>query len=79
MSIAITVRDVPDEVRNELAARAARSGRSLQEYLRLQLIRMAAAPSPDDWLVRIRAEVEANAPELSAAEIVSDIRADRDR
>ncbi len=79
MSVAVTVRNVPDEVRNELAARAARSGRSLQEYLRLQLIRMAAAPSPEDWLMRMRAEVEATAPELGAAEIVGDIRADRDR
>ncbi len=34
MSVAITVRGVPDEVRDELAARAARAGQSLQEYLR---------------------------------------------
>ncbi|WP_396654373.1 FitA-like ribbon-helix-helix domain-containing protein, partial [Microbacterium sp.] len=33
MSVAITVRNVPDDVRDELASRAARSGRSLQEYL----------------------------------------------
>lgn len=32
--VSITIRDVPQETRNELAARAARSGRSLQEYLR---------------------------------------------
>ena len=30
----ITIRDVPIEARDELAARAARSGRSLHEYLR---------------------------------------------
>ncbi len=29
MSVAITIRNVPDEVRDELAARAARAGRSL--------------------------------------------------
>ena len=34
MSVAITIRDVPDETRDELAARAARAGKSLQEYLR---------------------------------------------
>jgi antitoxin FitA len=33
MPVAITIRNVPEEVRDELAARAARSGRSLQEYL----------------------------------------------
>ncbi|KLL13045.1 MULTISPECIES: FitA-like ribbon-helix-helix domain-containing protein [Protofrankia] len=37
MVTAITIRDVPDETRDELAARAALSGRSLQEYLRSQL------------------------------------------
>src|SRR5581483_6742011 len=37
----ITIRDVPDETRDELAARAARSGRWLQEYLRAQLVELA--------------------------------------
>lgn len=36
--VAVTVRDVPDEVRDELAARAARAGKSLQEYLRALLV-----------------------------------------
>lgn len=40
----ITIRDVPQEARDELAARAARSGRSLQEYLRVQLIELASSP-----------------------------------
>ena len=34
----ITVRDVPDEVRDELAARAGRSGMSMQEFIRAHLI-----------------------------------------
>jgi plasmid stability protein len=38
----ITIRNVPDEVRDELAARARLSGRSLQEYLRSELIRLAS-------------------------------------
>ena len=46
----ITVPDVPEEVRDELAARAARAGRSLQEYLRMELIELAARPSASDWL-----------------------------
>jgi hypothetical protein len=33
MSVDIIIRNVPDEVRDELAGRAARQGRSLQEYL----------------------------------------------
>jgi hypothetical protein len=39
MTTSITIRDVPDETRDELAARAALSGRSLQEYLRARLVR----------------------------------------
>jgi plasmid stability protein len=34
MSTSITIRDVPQKTRDELAARAALTGRSLQEYLR---------------------------------------------
>jgi len=51
----ITVRDVPDETRDELAARAARSGRSLQEFLRLELIDLADRPDVDAWIERVRA------------------------
>lgn len=49
----ITVRDVPDEARDELAARAARTGRSLQEYLRLALIDLAHRPDAGDLARRI--------------------------
>jgi plasmid stability protein len=79
MSVSITIRNVPTEVRDELASRAAKSGRSLQEHLRLELIELAARPSINDWLARVRADVEARGIELSAEEIVADIRADRDR
>ena len=33
MALAITIRNVPDEVRNELASRAALKGWSLQQFL----------------------------------------------
>ncbi len=52
MAVAITVLDVPDEVRDELAARAARAGKSLQEYLRGMLVDVVAHPPVDDVLVR---------------------------
>jgi plasmid stability protein len=45
MSTSITVRDVPDQTRDELASRAALSGRSLQEYLRAKLIELARQPA----------------------------------
>ena len=55
MGVAITVRDVPDDVRDELAARAARAGKSLQEYLRGMLVASAARPPVDDVIARARA------------------------
>ncbi len=54
---AVTIRDVPAETRNELAARAARSGRSLQEYLRMQLIEMAERVDKDELVDRARRRV----------------------
>lgn len=59
MSVVITVRDVPDEVRNELAARAARGGRSLQEYLRAMFLETASRPPVEDVIARARARVAA--------------------
>lgn len=52
MSVAITVRNVPDDVRDALAARAAQSGRSLQEYLSEELRHLAFAPSAAEAAVR---------------------------
>ncbi len=58
MPISITIRSVPDEVRDELAARAARSGRSLQEYLVHELTRLAGRRTIDDVLDGIRRRAE---------------------
>ena len=74
---AITVRNVPDEVRDELAARAARSGRSLQEYLLSQLVEMASQPSLDEVISRARARVAATRTRVRAADIVNARDADR--
>ncbi len=54
MPKSITIREVPDDTRDELAARAARSGRSLQEYLRSQLVDLASQPDQGALLERIR-------------------------
>jgi antitoxin FitA len=71
MSVAITVRDVPDEVRDELASRAARAGKSLQEYLRGMLIDSAARPTADDVLARARARVNATGARVDAEAILA--------
>ena len=74
----ITIRDVPDEVRDELAARAARAGRSLQEHLRTELIELARRPSVEDVLSRARARKHATGTILSAEHIVMYRDADRE-
>lgn len=75
--VAVTVRDIPDHVRDELAARAARGGQSLQEYLRGLLIGAAAKPSPDDVIARARARVHATGARVDAASILAAKDADR--
>ncbi len=71
MSTSITVRDVPDQTRNELAARAALTGRSLQEYLRAKLIELARQPDVEALVARIQARKAAHASTLTAEQILS--------
>jgi len=66
----VTIRDVPDEVRDELAARAALAGRSLQEHLRAELIELARRPSVAVLMDRVRARKQATRGKLSAAQIL---------
>jgi hypothetical protein len=77
MGISITVRDVPIEVRDELASRAARAGKSLQEYLRGFLTDAAAKPSADDVIARARARVAATGSRVEPAAILDARDADR--
>jgi len=42
MSVQITIRNVPEDIRDELAARAALKHQSMQEFLRGELNRIAS-------------------------------------
>lgn len=77
MTVAITVRDVPDEVRDELAARAARAGQSLQEYVRVMLVDNVARPSVDDVIRRARARVTTTGSRVTTESILAAREADR--
>ena len=77
MGVAITVRDVPREVRDELAARAARSGKSLQEYVRGFLIEAVAKPSVADVIARARTRVSATGVQVDAHAILDARDAER--
>jgi antitoxin FitA len=73
----ITIRDVPAETRDELAARAALAGRSLQEHLRLLLIELARQPDVGTVVERIRARKAHTSSGLSSGQILSYLDSDR--
>lgn len=77
MAKTITIRDVPDDVRDELAARAALAGRSLQEHLRAELIDLAAKPSVTALVDGIRRRKQATGAALSPEQILGDLDAQR--
>ena len=77
MAIQITIRDVPERVRDELASRAALLGKSMQEYLRAELERMASRPSVESWLQQVRKRKRATDTKLAIADILENRDADR--
>jgi plasmid stability protein len=72
----VTIRDVPDDARDALAARAAASGQSMQEYLRGRLIDLAFRPSSREVVVELRERARAY-PSLDHDALLADIDADR--
>ena len=77
MSVAITVREVPDAVRDELAARAARSGKSMQEYLRALLVEQASKPAQEDLIARVRERVRLSGSKATTQSILAARDAER--
>lgn len=77
MSIQITIRGVPQEVRDEIAARAALQGQSMQEFLRSELERIASRPSLGAWLQGVRGRKEAAGTRVRPSSILRARDADR--
>lgn len=77
MAVQINIRDIPEKVRDELAARAALQGKSMQEFLRAELERLAARPSIDAWLQQVRARKRATQTRVSSRQILANKRADQ--
>ena len=71
----IQVRNVPPEVHDALVAKAAGAGQSLQQFLAEKLTEIADTPTLDEVLDRIESR---QLSDLSAADIVEEIRRDRD-
>jgi hypothetical protein len=70
MGITITIRDVPEETRDELAARASVSGKSLQQYLLRHLIDFAETPDNASILARARERVRRTGQGLTTEQIL---------
>ena len=69
MPVQLTIRGVPDEVRDELAARAALQNQSMQEFLRSELVRLASRPSMAAWLAALRERKDAAGTRVSPERI----------
>jgi crotonobetainyl-CoA:carnitine CoA-transferase CaiB-like acyl-CoA transferase len=77
MTVQITIRDVPEQVRDELASRAALKGMSMQEYLRAELTRLTARPTVDHWLAQLRKRKRAAGTRVSPRDIIAARNTDR--
>lgn len=77
MPVRITIRNVPDEVRDELAVRAAQQRQSMQGFLRGELERIASRPSVAAWLRTVGERRTASQSRVQPSEIVRARDADR--
>ena len=71
MAVQITIRNVPDDVRDRLAVRAALQRQSMQEFLRSELERIASRPSVEMWLQGVRERKAASESKVSSSDILS--------
>jgi plasmid stability protein len=72
----VVIRDVPESVRNELAARAARSGKSMQQYVLQALQGLVARPAQEDVLNEIRKRASM-LPELERQSLLADLHSEQ--
>ena len=72
----ILVRDLPDAVHATLQQRAEREGKSLQQYLALELKRIAERPTVEEVLTRAE---QRRTGTVGLARSVQDLADDRDR
>jgi hypothetical protein len=77
MSVQVTIRNVPEEVRDELASRAALQHKSMQEFLRCELERIASKPSVETWLKSVQERKRAAGTLVPASKILEARNLDR--
>jgi plasmid stability protein len=74
----ITIRNVPKDTHDELVSRAAASGKSLQEYVRAELVAMASRPDIATWAERVRERKRNSSSSLSPELILEYLRDDEE-
>ncbi len=77
MPVQITIEDVPEDVHDALAVRAARQRQSMQAFLREELERIASRPSVEEWLHRVRERKKATGTRVQPSSILNARDADR--
>ncbi len=77
MTVQITIRNISDEVRNGLAARAASRRQSMQQFLHEELERIASEPSHEKLVDRVRQRVNASGRGVSIDTILATLDADK--
>ena len=70
VAVQITIRGVPEDVRDRLALRAARQRRSMQGFLRDELERIASRPSVEEWLQQVREHKKAAGTRVAPSAIL---------
>ena len=73
MSKMVQIRNMPDALHRTLKARAADAGRTLSDYLLAELERVAARPTREEMLARIRGRKRVSL-KTSAAAIIREER-----
>ncbi len=73
----VQIREVPEDVHNELVRRAELAGQSLQQYLSAQLAAMVAMPTIDDVITRIERRSKGRLSRSDAITALEDERARR--
>lgn len=79
MVVRITAPDVPEAVRDELAARVALANKSMQAYLREELDQLASKPSIDRWLEQVRDRLATSRTHMPTEDILRHLDAVRGR
>ena len=69
------IREVSEEVAETLKQRAAAQGKSLSAYIGAELAKIAARPTNEEIVARLRARDRSNGP--TSDEIVAAVEADR--